>query len=94
MPSNIAQWLWFALFVVGTLGGWLFIGYLIWRMRTGELRSLRELEVENERLKAVNITLSRLSRGLMEDLKRADATVKMVQEEIDRLKGASDGQQE
>jgi hypothetical protein len=94
MPSNIAQWLWFALFVVGTLGGWLFIGYLIWRMRTGELRSLRELEVENERLKAVNITLSRLSRGLMEDLKRADATVRMMQEEVDRLKGASDGQQE
>lgn len=94
MPSNIAQWLWFALFVVGTLGGWLFIGYLIWRMRTGELRSLRELEVESERLKAVNITLSRLSRGLMEDLKRADATVRMMQEEIDRLKGAPDGQQE
>ena len=87
MPSNIAQWLWFAFFVLGTLGGWLFIGYLIWRMRTGELRSLRELEVENERLKAVNVTLSRMSRGLMEDVNRADATVKMVQEEIDRLKG-------
>ena len=94
MPSNTAQWLWFAFFVVGTLGGWVFIGYLIWRMRTGELRSLRDLEVENERLKDVNVTLSRLSRGLMEDVKRADATVKMVQEEIDRLKGASDGQQD
>lgn len=93
MPSNIVQWLWFAFFVVGTLGGWVFIGYLIWRMRTGELRSLRDLEVENERLKVVNGTLSRMSRGLMEDVKRADATVKMVQEEIDRLKGASDGQQ-
>ena len=87
MPSNTAQWLWFAFFVLGTLGGWLFIGYLIWRMRTGELRSLRELEVENERLKAANGTLSRLSRGLMEDVKRADATVRMMQEEIDRLKG-------
>lgn len=94
MPSNIVQWLWFAFFVLGTLGGWLFIGYLIWRMRTGELRSLRDLEVENERLKVVNGTLSRMSRGLMEDVKRADETVRMMQEGIDRLKGVSDGQQD
>jgi uncharacterized membrane-anchored protein YhcB (DUF1043 family) len=93
MPSNAAQWLWFAFFVVGTFGGWVFIGYLIWRMRIGEVRSLRDLEVENERLNTVNKTLSKMTRDLMEDVKRADATARMMQEEIGKLKGVPDGQQ-
>jgi formate hydrogenlyase subunit 3/multisubunit Na+/H+ antiporter MnhD subunit len=31
MPSNTAQWIWFIFFIVGTVGGWAFIGTLIYR---------------------------------------------------------------
>jgi hypothetical protein len=33
MPTNEAQWAWFAFFVIGTIGGWVFIGWLIYRFR-------------------------------------------------------------
>ena len=37
--------------------------------------------------------LSKMTRDLMEDVKRADATVTMMQEEIGKLRGVPDGQQ-
>lgn len=33
MPSDFAQWCWFIFFMIGTLGGWVFIGVLIWILR-------------------------------------------------------------
>lgn len=33
IPQTIAQWCWLAFFVIGTMGGWIFIGGLIWMLR-------------------------------------------------------------
>lgn len=33
MPTNSYQWFWFCFFVFGTMGGWIFIGILIHRLR-------------------------------------------------------------
>ena len=73
MPSNFAQWCWFVFFVCGTIGGWVFIAVLIWRMRTGEAYRALHLVQKVESLQTVNAALGRTSRGLMEDLKQADA---------------------
>lgn len=60
MPTNSYQWFWFCFFVLGTLGGWVFIGALIYRLRqTVEQEPEQEhrLRVAFMRVAANNLSL-------------------------------------
>lgn len=85
MPNSIAQWCWFAFFVIGTFGGWIFIAVLIWRMRTGEAYRGQDLAVQVRSLQTVNGTLGKTVRNLMDDLKKADAANARLQAECNML---------
>lgn len=94
MPNNIAQWCWFTFFIFGTFGGWIFILSLILKMRSGEIYSRSDLEIDLQRERTVNRTLGTTLQRTMEDLRQADATIAAMKSDIEQMKGETNGEKD